>query len=226
MNGVRALRAKGPQRGFTLIELMVSLAILMFIAMVIVFVASSVFRSNAQSIQMIQLSQEMRSSIQLISRDIRRSGYNDDALSGFLTTESIDSGVTMGDLDVNGVADCLQVRYEDLDGLSRNAVYRLRVISSIGRVSAHFGASATCATALDDNDWSDVSDPVLTHVSALDFVLEDQLTEIAESLSTGNTIMVGLEQVNIVISANLRGDPSVNRSVITEVQLRNQYLVV
>jgi prepilin-type N-terminal cleavage/methylation domain-containing protein len=212
--------------GFTLIELMVAMVIMLFIAMVTVFISASVFRANAKSIHMMQLSQEMRSSIQLISRDIRRSGYNDDALSGYLSTEPIASGISIGDLDANNASDCLQVRYEDLEGDDKNAVYRQRVISGVGRVSAHFGANADCDTALDDVGWSDVSDPILTNITSLEFVLLDQLTDVAENLNSGNTIQVGLEQVSIQITAVLRADPNINRSILTEVQLRNQYLTV
>ena len=66
----------------------------------------------------------------------------------------------------------------------------------------------------------------MTNVTGLEFVLEDDRTDIAENLSTGTTIQVGLEQVSIVISAHLRSDPNVNRSIVSGVQLRNQYLNV
>lgn len=212
--------------GFTLMELMVALVVLLFVSIVTIYLSASVFQANTKSIHMIQLTQEMRATLQLISRDIRRSGYDDDALSGFLATEAIASGVTLGDLDESNTAECLQVRYEDLQGSSRNVVYRLRVVSSVGRVSAHFGANADCDTSLSDNGWVNISDPILTSVTGLEFVLEDDLTDIAENLSTGNTIQVGLEQVSIVISAFLRSDPGINRSIITGVQLRNQFLTV
>ena len=102
----------------------------------------------------------------------------------------------------------------------------MRVVSEIGRVSAHFDSSATCDTALTDTDWVDISDPILTNVSGLDFMLENQLTDIAENLNTGNTIQVGLEQISIVISATLRINTTVARSIANEVQIRNQYLRV
>jgi len=209
-----------------MIELMISMVILLIVAVVSVQISSNVFSSNTQAIQMIQLSQEMRSAIQLISRDIRRSGYNDDSLASFLATEAISSGVAIGDLDANGIANCLQVQYDDLDGNSRNVVYRLRVISSIGRVSANFDNAATCDTLTTDSEWVDISDPLLSDISGLQFVLTDQLTDIAENLNNGNTIQVGVEQINISISATLRGNEDVTRSIINEVQIRNQYLRV
>ncbi|NNE04351.1 MAG: prepilin-type N-terminal cleavage/methylation domain-containing protein [Xanthomonadales bacterium] len=211
-------------RGFTLIELMISMLIMIIVSFITIYLAAGVFQANSWSIHMIQLTQELRSSMQLISRDIRRSGYNDDALAGFLTTQSITSGITMGTLDANERADCLAVRYQDLDGNEKNAVYRLRVIAGVGRVSAHFGMTASCATAADDSGWVDVSDPQLTNISALQFEHQDQLTDIAENLASGNTVQVGLEQVSIIISGNLRSDTGTTRTVSNAVQLRNQYL--
>ena len=212
--------------GFSLIELMIAMVIMLIVTMVTVKIEANVFRTNTESIRMIQLSQEMRSAIQLVARDIRRSGYNDDSLANFLSTQPISSGVTMGTFDENNVASCLQVRYEDLDGSAKNVVYRLRVISEVGRISANFGADATCNTAVTDAAWADISDPIQTHVLALEFVLDDHLTDIAENLSTGNTIQVGVQQISITINARLRANTSVNRSITNEVQLRNQYLRV
>lgn len=216
----------GSGRGFTLVELMIAMTIMLIVSMVTVQTSANVFRSNTQSIHMVQLSQEMRSGIQLISRDIRRAGYNDDALSSYLTTQAISSGVTMGDRDVNNIANCLQVQYDDMEGNAKNVVYRLRVISSVGRISAHFDANATCDTSIADNAWVDISDPVLSHITALEFVLDDHLINIAKNVNTGNTIQVGIEKINIIISATLRSNTAVNRSITNEVQIRNQYLRV
>ena len=240
------INTHGPRvaaRGFTIVELMISMVIMLVVSVAGVEIAANVFQSNTQSIHMIQLSQEMRSTIQLTSRDIRRAGYNDDALASFLSTEAISSGITMGSVNPYGDIDCLQVQYDELDGTARNTVYRARsypvvggVVSSevsasfdsseIGAVSANFGASATCDTSLTDSGWVNISDPLLTDVSGLEFVLNDQLTDIAENMSTGNTIQVGVEQVNITINASLRESNRVSRSITNEVQIRNQYLRV
>ncbi len=213
-------------RGFSLVELMVAMLIMLIVSATMVEIAANVFRTNTVSIQMIQLSQEMRSAIQLISRDIRRSGYKHDALAGYLATEAIGSGVIMGELAANSTANCLQVQYDNLEGEAKNVVYRLRVVSDVGRVSAHFDAAATCDTGINDVAWVDITDPLLSHISRLGFVLNSRLTDVAKNSSNGNVIQVGLEQISIIISASLRANDAVNRSIINEVQIRNQYLTV
>ena len=132
----------------------------------------------------------------------------------------------MGGRDANNIANCLQVKYDDLDGNAKNVVYRLRVVNDVGRISAHFSADATCDTSIDDNAWVDISDPILSHISALEFVLDNYLINIAQNMNTGNTIQVGVEKISINISATLRSNAAVNRSITNEVQIRNQYLSV
>ena len=209
-----------------MVELMIAMVIMLIVTLTTVKIAASVSRTNTESVHMIQLSQEMRSAIQLISRDIRRAGYNDDSLANFLSTTAISSGITMGDIDANNVATCLQVQYDDIDGNAKNVVYRLRVVSSVGRISAHFGAAVTCDTSISDTAWVDISDPILTDISGLEFVLDNSLTDIAENVSTGNTIQIGIEQISITINATLKANETVNRSITNEVQIRNQYLRV
>lgn len=215
-----------PATGFTIVELLVAMALALVIAVITTSFAGNVFKSNTQSIYMVQLSQEMRSAIQLISRDIRRSGYADDALARYLSTQAIDSGVTLGQLDANGVAGCLQVSYETLAGAPVNAVYRLRTISGVGRVAAHFGTTASCATEVTDLGWSDITDPFLADVSALEFQRSASQTDIAENPDTGNVIQVGVEAISIRISASLHSDDTVNRTITNRMQLRNQYLTI
>ena len=216
----------GSGRGFTLVELLIAMTIMLIVSMLTVQISANVFRTNSESIQMIQLSQEMRSAIQLISRDIRRAGYNDDSLASYLTTQAISSSVTMGERDDSNTAQCLQVQYDDLDGNAKNVVYRLRVVSDGGRISAHFSPSATCDTSIADNAWVDISDPILSHISALEFVLDNHLINIAKNANTGNTIQLGVEKISINISATLRNKETVNRSITNEVQIRNKYLNV
>jgi prepilin peptidase dependent protein B len=216
-------------RGFTLIELMIALTIMLVASMVAVKLSANVFSTNAQLIHMTQLTSEMRSTMQIISRDVRRAGYDSDALAGFLTTEEVSSGVTMGDdlddTDDDYVTDCLSVTYDDISsGNEVNAVYRLRTISGVGRVSVHYGDSTSCDTLITDGDWVDMSDPLLTNITALQFVHNEDLTDIAENLNNGHMIQVGLEQVSITISATLRDRATVNRSITNEVQIRNQFV--
>lgn len=220
------LNDKPGTAGFSIIELMIAMLITVVIALITTSFAANVFRSNTESVMMIQLSQEMRSAIQLISRDIRRSGYDDDVLARYLTTEPISSGVTLGPVNASNVATCLQVSYDNLTGTPIHAVYRWRMLSGVGRVAANFKTSATCATELSDSGWLDITDPLLVNVQSLEFTLHTSLADIVENSNTGNVIQVGIEAVGIVLSASLKENDTVSRTISNGVQLRNQFLTV
>jgi prepilin-type N-terminal cleavage/methylation domain-containing protein len=69
------------QKGFSLVELMVAITAGVLVAGSVVVFAMSSMKSNGDFVQSTRLTQELRNSLDLVSRDLRRAGYNDDALS-------------------------------------------------------------------------------------------------------------------------------------------------
>lgn len=75
-------------KGFSLIELMVALAAgLIVLSAVVAFLMSS-FKGNSDFVQSTRLTQELRNTMDLITRDLRRAGYDDNAMA-YLATGGI-----------------------------------------------------------------------------------------------------------------------------------------
>jgi len=64
------------QRGVTLIELMVAMVISLIASTGMVLLMANVLGTGTQTIQMTRLTQDMRTAMQLISRDLRRANYH------------------------------------------------------------------------------------------------------------------------------------------------------
>ena len=64
-------------RGFTLIELMITLVLGLVVVGGVMSVFISTYQSNAQNIKMVRLNEEMRAVMSMMSRDIRRAGARD-----------------------------------------------------------------------------------------------------------------------------------------------------
>jgi prepilin-type N-terminal cleavage/methylation domain-containing protein len=76
----RTFGRREPAAGFTLVEMMVALvAGLIVSAALIAFVLSSL-KSNGEYVQSTRLTQELRNTLDLVTRDLSRAGYNDDSL--------------------------------------------------------------------------------------------------------------------------------------------------
>lgn len=106
--------------GFTLVELMVALvAGLIVSAAVLAFFFSSM-KSNGEYVQSTRLTQELRNILDLMSRDVRRAGSDDDSLkyvgnpnlSAFTPICLTDSGAPSTCLGATGVGDCIIYAYD------------------------------------------------------------------------------------------------------------------
>lgn len=66
--------------GFSLVELMIALAAGLVVSLALVAFLMSSFRSNGEYVVSTRLTQELRNSLDLITRDLRRAGYDEGAL--------------------------------------------------------------------------------------------------------------------------------------------------
>ena len=150
------------QRGFTLIELMVALVIGLLLMLGLTTFLINNIRSNSDTLKAIRLNQEMRATMMLMSRELRRSGYwssTASATNPFQTMTTSTSGCVLYSYDRNATASTTvpsDVQYGFL--LASGAVYM--------RSS---GSSYTCTPGA-NNVWEAVTDDHVTNISSLSFV--------------------------------------------------------
>jgi prepilin-type N-terminal cleavage/methylation domain-containing protein len=68
-------------RGFSLVELMVGLVVGLIVSGSILAFTMSSFKSNGDYVRSTRLSQELRNTMELVTRELRRAGYDENALS-------------------------------------------------------------------------------------------------------------------------------------------------
>ena len=80
------LKRKSPtaarQRGFSLVELMIALAAGLIVSGAAIAFLMSSFRSNGEYVISTRLTQELRNTLDLVTRDLRRAGYDQYSMSG------------------------------------------------------------------------------------------------------------------------------------------------
>ena len=72
-------------RGFSLAELMIALAAGLIVSTAVVAFLMSSFKSNGEYVISTRLTQELRNTLDLVARDLRRAGYDQDSLSSMGT---------------------------------------------------------------------------------------------------------------------------------------------
>lgn len=97
------------QKGFSLIEMMVSMVIGLIVALAVTTLAVAILRNNTEVVQSTRVTQDLRISSELIARELKRAGYNQNAVNLVSNQDGYDSGfdqMIWGDAVDSQAGDC------------------------------------------------------------------------------------------------------------------------
>jgi len=167
------------QRGISLIESMVAMVVGLVVAGAMVGMMANTLGTGTRTIEMSRLQQELRTAMQLISRDVRRAAYNAEAIRCFGNIDCARDGTfpngLPGDIALNASKDCFLFEMDrDHDGDPTDdppGGFRLRSVNGIGRLQIWTGATDTnCGST--SGSWVNVTDPKLVDVEDFTVCLE------------------------------------------------------
>jgi prepilin-type N-terminal cleavage/methylation domain-containing protein len=231
-----ALPLRGAQSGFTLLEMLIAALISVIAVTGMLVLMASTLGSAKQTIELGRLTQELRTGMQVMSRDLRRANYHNNFLSCYgnaacLTTLGYTAKIS--DINItnqtgpNGASDCFWFWYDRpqyCNGASctqaqmaalqtpvtADAVAGFRRVVNADDVGVlQMTTSLVGApTCADDYTDSDWSDITDTDfMDVLTFDVDDTQS-VCENLSTGTSSQV-VERIRLTITARMRFDASV-----------------
>lgn len=211
------------QRGLTLIELMIG----MVIGLLVVGIATQMYISTLgitkQTTAMTRLNQELRSTIDLISSDIKRAGYYSNAVAASNPYASIVSGglpVKVFAYD-GGTDNCVVLGYDN--NIAAEHIYGYRFSPGSGEVemltvsSYASGSQADCSSSafIVTGGWDVLTDSRTVSISDLSFSLSPSpAASWAESSS---------KVIDVTLSGTAVADPKVTKVLRESVRVRNEY---
>jgi type II secretory pathway pseudopilin PulG len=222
------IRSRHKQMGLTLIELLVAGIISLIAASGMIIVMANTLGTGSQTIQMARLSQEMRTAMQIMSRELRRANYHSTFLSCYGNTGCLGSGflniadkIAPINITDNGDSDCFWFWY-DRPALtlanSQIAAFRRTTTGAIGKLQMTTSSTAAPSCNL-DADWVDITDPSIIDVQLFNVVDAGFTETINTALDTQS-----VERIGLTIRAKLVTDPltltglSAPPSVLRELQ--------
>ena len=236
------LTPRGTQLGITLIELMVASAIALFALSVVFTVYSATARHSALHLQRAHLHQQLHGVLQLITGDVRRSGYwqfdplekspadnpfqnmINDLRIGAYPGESPGSCILFAyDIDrdgLTGVGRCPGTRCasgNDDDNVEQFG-FRLRD----GSIQSRYGGpDFTCNSGY----WQSVTDPeiAVTRFQLTEHVDCNNLTE-PERPCTGNAARLVRRAIELQLAGKQRKYPDIQLNVSGWIRVRNDRL--
>lgn len=237
-------------RGFSLTELMIALAAGLIVSLAAVAFFMSSMRSNNDFVAATRLTQELRNNLDYVSREMRRAGYNADALTYVSLPPNSTARSPFGSINlVNGGADdsCILFAYDrgpngspgvvDAAWGERHGIRRMvRSVNSVNvGVIEIADSSGTVASPACDGDSPDYSTyPPTCDAGSGWCALSDprQLNVTALNIAnTAQTIAASggnfgsvVRDYNVTITGSLINDATVTQSVNNRVRIRSECL--
>jgi len=192
--------------------------------------------TTARIIKMTKLSDDMRIAMQMMSRDVRRSSYNANAMYCYANLDcgtdgaaTLAADVVMVDLDADGSNDCftfLTDRNFDGDSTENDAGGFRRVISSgVGVIEMWTGdAEPVCTDAAGAGNWVQVTNP--DNMDIFGFTVDEDLSYTVEIFNDGtNTVSQKIRKVRMNMQGRLVMDNSIVREIEDVIAVRNDLLL-
>lgn len=228
------------QRGFTLTELMVSMALGLIVLSAVVSMLVSSDSMNLSTLRMIRLSQELRGAMSLMARDMRRSGYSSNAAS-FVDTggTSLFLGSTVfqvgtktsgndcllyaydadadADIDGNGVDEDGDGTADDTDGVDERFGFAYRVNSSGVGVIESRQSGLACS-----GNWAStpLTDTSAVRITSLTF------TPTFHIVCSNDGVGMQTKDIAISITGQLLADTTVSMTVQETVRVGNDEMLI
>ena len=211
------------QQGFGLIEMLISTALSLLAVAVMVILMSSTLGTGAATIQMSRLTQELRASIQLMSRDLRRANYHSGFLSCFANVNcrtDLDIAAYVDTIHINAAGNCFWYWLDrDSDAnLTNDAVggFRLSTINGVGALQMRIEGNSA-ANCNDDTGWELITDPDTIDIASFTVSNSESYTE---TLSAGGDLQI-VEKIRLSIVGRMASNPTVNRQIQDLILIRN-----
>jgi Tfp pilus assembly protein PilW len=236
------------QAGFTLMETMISLALSMVVTSAMVVLMGNSLGTTTRIIQMTQLTDELRNTMSMLTRDIRRANYSANAAYCYANSDcglGIDADATgdnqatqWGDIDTS-VAGCVRFALDrsgpdDVpDGDATNdpmGAFRLRelvqggdLIGVIEMYVVDTAAAPDCLAATGTNGWVAVTDPDFVDIT--EFVVSDD-DSFTGSIAgeAGATITQRSRQIQVQLEGQLLRDDTISRRIEDTIKVRNDMI--
>jgi len=216
------------QAGMTLVELLVAGLISLIAALGMVIVMANTLGSGSQTIQMVRLTEEMRTAMQLMTRELRRANYHHSFLqcwgqSDCLGSSHLDLDDRIGaiGIDDSGDSDCMWFWYDrlQLDGTTlpkadwQAAAFRRQVSDGgIGRIQMTIDETTPNCDDPDDSDnWVDITDPDVIDIMTFNVVNAASFVE--QFNVAGDSQRV--EKIALSMTAKLNADGTVRNWIKT-----------
>lgn len=213
--------------GFSLVELMVSIAVGLAIMAGVINIYANTVRSSSDTLKMARLDQELRTVMAVMARNIRRAGYSGGAVAAVTGPSASNTNLfTLNNPSQFGTemsGSCLMYTYDDDgdgfvdDNKYERHAFRLKGGLIQGRKSGT--ASLSCSSDTGSTDWEAITDNDVIEITQLRFTLNEN--PVLVGVSPASSSQINVRNVNISLTGKLKNTADVSRTLTEIVHIPN-----
>jgi prepilin-type N-terminal cleavage/methylation domain-containing protein len=216
--------------GFTLIELLIAVAVSMVVVLSMTRLMANTLDTGSTAIGMTRLTQQLRSALELMSRDVRRTSYSSEAVLCYANPDCrTDGSISLpGDITFSTDQDCFIFLHDrNHDGNATNdgaGAFRRVVSNGVGSLQMWVGTD-TPACGSSESGWLPITDASVIDVHT--FVVNDapSFTEVIDIDGSGNNVLQKVRKVRLRIGARLVYEQGITRVVEEVIRVRNDMVL-
>jgi type IV pilus assembly protein PilW len=218
------------QAGFSLMEAVIAISLSLVVTASMVALMSNSLGNTTRIIGMTKLSDDMRSTMQMLTRDVRRTSYNANALFCYGNDDChTDGSLTVpGDIIINGASTCftfLMDRDHDGDSTENNAGgFRWVQANAIGSIEMWVGNNSPDCADTDDANWAQVTNPDSMDITTFT-VNNGQSYDLVIFNDGVKTISQRVRKLRFAIAGRLISDNAITRRMEDVITVRNDLLL-
>jgi Tfp pilus assembly protein PilW len=214
-------------RGFSLMELLVSMTLSIVVSSTMLLLMMSTLSSTGRIIKMTRLTDDLRITMQMMSRDVRRSNYTENSVNCFANPDCVSDGsiTAAGDVIINNTGDCLVFHLERSVAAGEAPLsaggFRRAVANGVGVIQMWTGTGMADCSSPENPAWVNVTDP--DHLSVTSFQVDDGLSysEVIFDDGAGNQNSQKVRKLRMIIGGELVVDANIHREIEDVIKLRN-----
>lgn len=237
--GKGRMQRLGRQNGATLIEMLISIALSLIVISSMVVLMSNSMGTATRITQMAQLTDELRNTMSMLTRDVRRANYNPYSIYCYSNSDCGVSDTTLksnfiGDLEPApnaGNSSCLVyfIEREAPDGdpgvVGGGGFRRVTTAGGVGIIEMWTGDTAPPSGCTNSASWIAVTDPDLVNITELTINRDDGSFENELKREDGSVLLTQrVRQVNIQIQGELLIDSTITKRLQDVIRVRNDFI--
>lgn len=230
---------RATMRGLSLVELMVGVAVSLFVVAAAALLVSSQLTDNRKLLLETQLQQDLRSTADIITRELRRSSYTQDARSS-VPDPSLENKIAVNSMVALAVSSSASSTVHYNYQRTATSAYGFKLNDNgviVACQSDASGPGGVCGETA--NPWQELTDRNTVRITEFRVSTERAGTNTANDDAlvlpcpypcadgTGNCWpRVSVRELTVVIKGQSRSDPRVQRTLTSSVRVRNDRLQV